>query len=109
MVADTDLDPVVGFTITRATAVVVVPDTHPWIALRLGPDLLGVPLSPGAARELARLRARMRTRPLARSPLRRIEALPQKSPIHKNPYGHSLAVSAHRAGGYRRVDSIGPA
>ncbi len=55
MAADTDLDPAAELAITRATAVLVVPGAQPWIVLRVGPDLLGVPLSPAAARELARL------------------------------------------------------
>ncbi len=55
MTADTDLEPAAPLAITRATAVLVVPGARPWIALRLGPDLLGVPLSPAAARELAQL------------------------------------------------------
>jgi len=57
MAADTDLEPAAPLPITRATAVLVVPGARPWIALRLGPDLLGVPLSPAAARELSQLLA----------------------------------------------------
>ncbi len=57
MAADTDLDPAAGLTIARASAVLVVPGARPWIALRLGPDLLGVPLLPAAARELSQLLA----------------------------------------------------
>ena len=45
MAADTDLDPDAELAITRATAVLVVPGAQPWIVLRVGPDLLGVPLS----------------------------------------------------------------
>ena len=55
MTADTDLQLDAALTITRATAVLVVPGARPWIALRLGPELLGVALSPASARELARL------------------------------------------------------
>ncbi len=57
MIADVDPEPAAPLPITRATAVLVVPGARPWIALRLGPELLGVPLSPAAARELARLLA----------------------------------------------------
>ena len=49
MTADLDPEPAVPLPIARATAVLVVPGARPWIAVRVGPDLFGLPLSPAAA------------------------------------------------------------
>jgi len=63
MTADIDPDPTAPLTITRATAVLFVPGARPWIALRRGPELLGVPLSPASSRDCSRPK---RTRPTPR-------------------------------------------